>query len=120
MGVIMDDPKVMNKLVFDYLEEHTSKKMANDFAKSVGKKNIEQKLNGIPSITHMVSELIKNNSLPSNAKVNGKRKVKETNGHGPKSKKSKPNSESDGSGDSSSEDDSSDDEKKRSQLHLQL
>ena len=109
----MDDPKVMNKLVFDYLEEHTSKKMANDFAKSVGKKNIEQKLNGIPSITHMVSELIKNKSFPSNGIVNGKRKVEETNGHGPKSKKSKPNSESDGSEDSSSEEDSSDDEKEK-------
>ena len=29
----MDDSKVMNKLVFDYLAEHTSKKMANDFRK---------------------------------------------------------------------------------------
>ena len=55
----MDDPKVMNKLVFDYLAEHSSKKMANDFAKSVGKKNIQEKLDGIPSILHMVSELVK-------------------------------------------------------------
>ena len=93
----MDDPKIMNKLVFDYLSEHTNKKMAGEFAKSVGKKNIQQKLDGIPSITHMVSELIKTKSLPT------KRKVEETNGHGPKSKKSKPNSESDESEDSSSE-----------------
>jgi len=103
----MDDPKIMNKLVFDYLSEHTSKKMASEFAKSVGKKNIQQKLDGIPSITHMVSELVKNN------KLNGKRKVEETNGHGPKSKKSKPNSESDESEDSSSEEE--EDTKKVSQ-----
>ena len=103
----MDDPKIMNKLVFDYLSEHTSKKMASEFAKSVGKKNIQQKLDGIPSITHMVSELIKTKSLPT------KRKVEETNGHGPKSKKSKPNSESDESEDSSSEEE--EDTKKVSQ-----
>merc|ERR1712024_411599 len=97
--VIMDDPKVMNKLVFDYLAEHSSKKMANDFAKSVGKKNIQEKLDGIPSISHMVSELIKNNTFPGK----GKRKSEEMNGHGPTSKKAKPSSESDDSDDSSTD-----------------
>ena len=95
----MDDPKVMNKLVFDYLAEHSSKKMANDFAKSVGKKNIQEKLDGIPPILHMVSELMKNGNFPGK----GKRKSEEINGHGPTSKKAKPNSESDDSDDSSTD-----------------
>ena len=67
----MDDPKVINKLVFDHLKDNVSKKIADEFAKSVGKKNIQQTLDGIPSITHMVGELIKTNSLP-----NGKRKAR--------------------------------------------
>ena len=95
----MDDPKVMNKLVFDYLAEHSSKKMANDFAKSVGKKNIQEKLDGIPSILHMVSELMKNGNFPGK----GKRKSEEIIGHGPTSKKAKPNSESDDSDDGSTD-----------------
>ena len=81
----MDDPKVMNKLVFDYLAEHSSKKMANDFAKSVGKKNIQKKLDGIPSILHMVSALIKNGNFPGKAK----RKSEGINGHGTTPKKAK-------------------------------
>ena len=105
----MDDPKVMNKLVFDYLAEHSSKKMANDFAKSVGKKNIQEKLDGIPPILHMVSELIKNGNFPGK----GKRKSEEINGNGPTSKKAKPNSESDDSDDSST-----DEEEAKNQLKL--
>ena len=99
----MDDPKVINKLVFDHLQENVSKKMADEFAKSVGKKNIQQTLDGIPSITHMVGELIKTNKLP-----NGKRKAEEMNGHGPLTKKQKGGSESDDSGESSSDEDEED------------
>ena len=40
----MDDPKVINKLVFDHLQSNVSKKIADEFAESVGKKNIQKKL----------------------------------------------------------------------------
>ena len=100
----MDDPKVINKLVYDHLQENVSKKLADEFLQSVGKKIIQKKLDGIPSITHMVTQLIKTDSLPTNGEaVNGKRKVSEVNGHGPKAKKQKQDSDSDDSDESDEE-----------------
>merc|ERR1712110_485383 len=110
--VIMDDPKVINKLVFDHLQSNVSKKIADEFAESVGKKNIQKKLDGVPSIINMVTELIKTNRMPSKrceiGIANGKRKVEETNGHAPQAKKQKQ-----GSVDSNDSDESSDEEEEK-------
>merc|ERR1712078_193344 len=94
MGALVDlsGSKQINQL-------QVLKKIIDEFAKSVGKKNIQQTLDGIPSITHMVGQLIKTNALP-----NGKRKATEMNGHGPVTKKKKGGSESDDSDESSSDD----------------
>ena len=85
----MDNPRVVNKLVFDHLQASVPKKLADEFAQSVGKENISKKLEGIPSIMNMVSKIIKNHYLPTNGAVTGKRKVAEVNGHPPKAKKPK-------------------------------
>merc|ERR1712110_197157 len=113
--VIMDDPKVINKLVFDHLQSNVSKKIADEFAESVGKKNIQKKLDGVPSIINMVTELIKTNRMPSKrceiGIANGKRKVEETNGHAPQAKKQKQGSVD--SNDSDDSDESSDEEEEK-------
>jgi hypothetical protein len=92
-----------------------SKKIADEFAESVGKKNIQKKLDGVPSIINMVTELIKNNRMPSKrceiGIANGKRKVEETNGNAPQAKKQKQGSVD--SNDSDSDDSSDEEEEKK-------
>ena len=101
----MDDTSEINRLVYNHINEHVSKEVAADFAKAIGPKNMKKET-GLPSILEMIDHLQKNNPKEFAKMFNGKRKPEEMNGHGPKAKKLK--KDSDSSDESSSEDEEAD------------
>merc|ERR1719412_436767 len=100
----MDGMAKINRLVFEYINEHASKEMGAKFAKAIGPKNMAKET-GLPSIPEMIDHLQKNNPTEFAKMFNGKRKPEEMNGHGPKAKKLKKDSDSSDESSSEGEDD---------------